>query len=135
MQPLKRVLELNLEGRTREMEPPVGNCPFCRIAEGGTGARVLYRDDEVIAFQDINPQAPVHVLIIPKKHISGVNELTPGDAGLIGKVFLAAKKIVEEQNLDSGYRIVTNTGRGAGQSVYHLHFHLLAGRRFGWPPG
>ena len=111
------------------------NCPFCRIAAGEAPARIVHRDDDVIAFHDTNPQAPVHLLLIPRKHISGVDALTQEDGEIVAKIFLTARKIVKEQNLEPGFRIVTNTGRGAGQSVFHLHFHLLAGRPFGWPPG
>jgi len=111
------------------------NCIFCKIAEGKIPARIVYRDAEVIAFHDVKPKAPIHILLIPRKHISSIEELAPEDICLIGKVYLTAKKIIQELNLESGYRIVINSGRDAGQSVLHLHFHLLAGRQFSWPPG
>jgi histidine triad (HIT) family protein len=111
------------------------SCVFCKILRGEAPADIVHQDEDLIAFHDRNPQAPVHILIIPRKHITGVGGLEPGDAGLVGKIFLTARKIAEEQALDAGYRVVTNNGSSAGQSVYHLHFHLLAGRLFGWPPG
>jgi histidine triad (HIT) family protein len=117
------------------MDTSASSCIFCRIAEKETRAGILYDDSDIVAFEDKNPQAPTHVLLIPKKHITSVNELTERDAGIVGKIFLTARKIAQDRKLERGYRIVTNTGALAGQSVFHLHFHLLGGRRFGWPPG
>lgn len=110
-------------------------CPFCRIAEGEAPARIVYRDEDVTAFHDRNPQAPAHVLIIPNKHLESVRSLEEDDAELIGKLFVAARQIAEEEGLVEGYRLVVNTGSQAGQSVFHLHVHLLGGRGLRWPPG
>lgn len=98
---------------------------------------LVYEDDYVAAFNDLNPQAPVHVLIVPKKHIARISDVKDDeDAGLMGKILLAANKIAAERGIvEEGYRIVANCNEGAGQSVWHVHFHLLGGRKFGWPPG
>ncbi|HUT85287.1 MAG TPA: histidine triad nucleotide-binding protein [Elusimicrobiales bacterium] len=109
-------------------------CIFCDIASGKINAKTAYEDDDVLAFHDLNPQAPTHILVIPKKHIPSFSETKPQDAELLGKIQLAIVKIAKEQNL-TDYRIVANNGRLAGQSVGHLHFHLLGGRRMMWPPG
>jgi len=111
------------------------SCVFCQIVEGKAPARIVYKDSEVVAFEDINPQAPVHILLVPKKHIQSVRELSSEDADIIGKIYLVAKSIAEDKNIKEGFRIVVNSGDKAGQSIYHLHFHLLGGRRFRWPPG
>ncbi|MFW6137900.1 MAG: histidine triad nucleotide-binding protein [Spirochaetota bacterium] len=111
------------------------NCLFCRIASKNAQASIVYEDDQIVAFEDINPQAPVHILLLPRKHISGVMGLDREDAGLIGKIYLAAKDLAEDRNIGKGFRVVVNNGRGAGQSVDHIHFHLLGGRLFSWPPG
>jgi histidine triad (HIT) family protein len=96
----------------------------------------VYEDEEVLAFKDINPQAPVHVLVIPKTHIATLNDITPGQAALVGKLYLDARRIARECGVaDSGYRTLINCNRDAGQSVWHLHLHLLGGRMLGWPPG
>lgn len=109
---------------------------FVRIIRREIPADIVYEDDDVLAFRDINPQAPTHVLIIPKKHVRTVNDLKKDQAELVGMLFLAAKKIAAEEGVDeSGYRLVMNCGEGAGQSVFHIHLHLLAGRPFSWPPG
>lgn len=114
------------------MEP----CIFCRIGAREIPAEVVYEDDHVMAFKDINPQAPVHVLIIPKKHIPTLLELSEDDAALLGKVYLAAQEIARKAGIaDDGFRVVANCGRAAGQTVFHVHFHLLGGRPMGWPPG
>lgn len=112
------------------------NCIFCKIAAGEIGA-LVYEDEYVAAFDDLNAQAPVHVLIIPKKHIARISDVTEdSDARLMGKVLVAANKIAAQRNIaDDGYRIVVNCNEGAGQSVWHVHFHLLGGRKLGWPPG
>ena len=111
-------------------------CLFCRIVKKEIDGKILYEDDDILAFKDINPQSPVHVLIIPKKHISGVTELGEEDKELVGKIFLAAKQIAGKQSVyQCGFRIVVNSGPDAGQAVEHLHFHLLGGRKLNWPPG
>lgn len=110
------------------------DCLFCGIAGGEGSADVVHEDEDVVAFRDINPQAPTHILVIPRKHISTVDDLQPEDAELVGKLFLAAKEVAAGLGLD-GYRLVMNTGAPAGQSVFHIHLHLLGGRSLGWPPG
>ena len=112
------------------------DCLFCRIVDGDIPADIIYQSDSAIAFRDINPQAPTHVLIIPRRHISTINDLDAGDEELVGSLYLAAKEIAREEGLsDDGYRVVMNCGEGAGQSVFHLHLHLLGGRTLTWPPG
>jgi len=114
----------------------VSGCIFCDIVEGKIPARIAHRDDEVVAFHDLSPQAPTHILVVPTRHLASVDAAAPGDAALLGKVLLVCKQLAAKEGIDaSGYRIVTNHGRGAGQSVFHLHFHLLGGRGMGWPPG
>lgn len=112
------------------------DCIFCKIAAGEIPSEVVYQDESMMIFKDINPQAPVHLIIIPKKHIASVDDLTNDDAILIGKIFLQMKEIVKEYSrLDRGYRIICNTGKESGQTVFHIHFHLIGGRHMGWPPG
>ncbi len=112
------------------------DCLFCKIVEGEIPADIIYESDTAIAFRDINPQAPTHVLIIPRKHISTINDITAADQELIGTLFMAAKEIAAQEGIaDSGYRVVMNCNEGAGQSVFHIHLHLLGGRGLGWPPG
>lgn len=112
------------------------SCIFCRIAAGSIPARLAYEDDQVIAFHDIDAQAPVHVLVIPREHIASVNDLTDAHRELVGSLYLAAKKIAKDLGVaESGYRLVLNCGAGAGQSVDHIHLHVLGGRKFKWPPG
>lgn len=111
------------------------DCLFCRILRGEIPAKKVYEDAETFVFEDINPQAPTHVLIIPKKHIVDVKEAKPADAEIIGKLHLVAAKIARDRKIENGYRTVFNVGPGAGQSVFHLHLHLLGGRALGWPPG
>jgi len=109
---------------------------FNKIIKREIPADIVYEDDEVLAFKDINPQAPVHVLIIPKRNIPTIDDLTPADAPLVGKLFLAAQKIAREQGVaEAGYRTVMNCNAEGGQVVFHLHLHLLGGRTMGWPPG
>jgi histidine triad (HIT) family protein len=110
-------------------------CIFCRIVRREGPARVVREDDQVLAFRDANPQAPTHVLIIPKAHIASVDEAGPEHRELLGRLVLMAQSIARDENIVSGYRLVLNNGRGAGQSVYHIHLHLLGGRGFRWPPG
>ncbi len=112
------------------------DCLFCKIISGEIQGDVVYQDDDVYAFRDINPQAPTHILIVPKRHIPSMNEAASGDAELLGKLLLAAARIAKDEGVsEDGYRLVINTNRGAGQSVFHIHVHLLGGRQMGWPPG
>src|SRR5262245_6701148 len=112
------------------------SCLFCRIVEGEIPAKIVHRDDRIVAFQDIHPQAPVHALLIPVKHVESLAEAAEADRDLLGDMMLTAARLAREQGVDgSGWRLVTNRGESAGQSVFHLHFHLLGGRRFTWPPG
>jgi histidine triad (HIT) family protein len=111
-------------------------CLFCRIVEKKLPARIVFEDDRTLAFEDIKPQAPTHLLIIPKKHIVSLNDLMENERETIGHLFWVAQTLAREKGIDSsGYRTVINTGRNAGQSVFHLHLHLLGGRNMGWPPG
>ena len=111
-------------------------CLFCRIAAGEIPAKKVYEDDTVFAFHDINPQAPAHVLIIPKKHIASIDALTDSDAQLVGTVVVRAADIARTLKLPAdGYRLVVNMGEAAGQTVFHIHFHILGGRNLSWPPG
>jgi histidine triad (HIT) family protein len=111
------------------------NCLFCKIGAKQIPAKVVYEDDDVFAFEDINPQAPTHILICPRKHFAALHDAEPGDQALLGKLQLLAAKLATEFRLLPGYRTVINNGSGAGQSVFHLHLHLLGGRNFRWPPG
>ncbi len=111
------------------------DCIFCKIASGEIPSKKVYEDDRVCAFYDLDPQAPVHVLIIPKKHISSIMELDEENADVVSHVFLVAKRLAGELGLEKGFRIVSNCGEDGGQSVLHLHFHLLGGRSMKWPPG
>ena len=114
----------------------MNDCIFCKIAAGEIPADIVYDDGEVLAFRDINPEAPVHLLLIPRRHIATLNDLNETDAALIGRLYLAGKQIVAELGVaESGYRTVINCNRDAGQLVFHVHMHLLAGRELGWPPG
>ena len=105
------------------------NCLFCKIINGEIPTNKVYEDDEILAFKDINPKAPVHILVIPKKHISSAKEIKEDDEALIGKIFTVINKIAKEFNLENGYRIVNNCGEDGGQEVMHLHFHLLGGKK------
>jgi histidine triad (HIT) family protein len=111
------------------------DCLFCKMIAGQIPTKKAYEDDKAFAFHDINPQAPTHILIVPKKHIAGLNEATLEDAELIGYCQLVAAKLARERDIENGYRTVYNVGPGAGQSVFHLHLHLLGGRKLSWPPG
>jgi histidine triad (HIT) family protein len=111
------------------------DCLFCKIAAGTIPAQRLYEDEQVLAFPDINPQAPVHVLLIPKQHLTSHAHATPEDTAMLGNLLAAAGQVAQSQNLDNGYRLVVNTGPDGGQTVSHLHVHLLGGRHLGWPPG
>jgi histidine triad (HIT) family protein len=112
------------------------DCIFCRIAAGQIPADVVRDDADTVAFRDLDPKAPVHVLVIPRRHIASVNDLEAPDAGLMGALFVAAREVaVAEGTAERGYRLVMNTGTAAGQSVPHVHLHVLGGREFAWPPG
>lgn len=112
------------------------DCLFCKIAAGEMETEFVYQDEKVVAFKDLNPQAPVHLLIVPKKHISDLNNLQSEDNELIGHIYQVAGKMAAKYEIaDSGYRLVSNCGDDGGQTVYHIHFHLLGGRQLQWPPG
>ena len=114
----------------------MSECLFCGIVEDKIPANRVYQDESVVAFKDITPRAPVHLLIIPRKHIVSVSDIADADRVLIGQVFQVAARLAREHGIaDSGYRVVVNSGPDAGQSVFHLHYHLLGGRSMGWPPG
>ena len=110
-------------------------CVFCRIVRGEAPAHIVYQDEEVTAFHDAHPRAPVHILIVPNRHIAGAAQVEPEDAALLGKLFVVARQVAEQAGTLSAYRLVVNNGHLAGQSVFHLHLHLLGGRSLGWPPG
>lgn len=111
------------------------DCLFCRIVSKKIPARVEFENDSIVAIQDINPQAPVHLLLIPKKHIAEIAHMTEHDRALIGDLIFRAKELARERKWEEGYRLVFNNGSKAGQSVFHVHLHLLAGRTMKWPPG
>lgn len=110
-------------------------CVFCQIIAGQKPATIVYQTETVLAFRDIAPQAPTHILIVPKKHIVNITDLRTEDAPLMGDLMLAAQAVAQQEGVNDGFRLVINSGRPAGQSVFHLHVHLLAGRRMAWPPG
>ena len=111
-------------------------CLFCRIIAKEIPAKIVHEDDEVIAFEDINPKAPTHILVIPRKHVATLDDLETGDVDLVGAIVKRATEIARSRHLDKdGYRVVANCGEAAGQTVFHIHFHLLGGRSFTWPPG
>jgi histidine triad (HIT) family protein len=112
------------------------DCIFCKIFAGEIPSEVVYKDDDILIFKDIDPKAPVHFLAIPGKHIESLNEFTESDTELLGKLFLKMRDIAADlPELKNGYRIVQNNGKEAGQTVFHMHFHLFGGRRMMWPPG
>jgi histidine triad (HIT) family protein len=111
----------------------LSDCLFCKIANGEIPAKLVYEDDHAVAFSDINPQAPTHVLVIPRRHITGFAALTPADGETLGYVAAAVNQVAKE--LTGGYRVVVNNGDDAGQTVHHIHFHVLGGRKMTWPPG
>ena len=114
----------------------MSDCLFCSIAAGEIPATLVHEDDDVIAFRDINPQAPVHVLVVPREHIVSVAELTPAHDPLWARLLRVAQRIADAEGVDEkGFRLVANTGHDGGQTVHHLHLHLLAGRQMTWPPG
>lgn len=112
------------------------DCLFCKMLAGDIPADIVYQDDDCLAFRDINPQAPTHILVIPRKHIARIDEAAEEDAELLGRCVAAAGRIAKDEGLsDGGFRVVANAGEGAGQTVFHIHFHILGGRSFSWPPG
>lgn len=111
------------------------DCLFCKISRGEIPAKMIYQDRDLFAFEDIGPQAPTHILICPRKHVASLDDASPEDAELLGRALLVGKQLAADRKVDGGYRLVLNTGREAGQSVFHMHFHLLGGREFRWPPG
>lgn len=113
----------------------MNDCLFCKIVAGDIPSAKVYEDDKVLAFKDIEPQAPFHVLIIPKEHIASAGEITGENSGIVAYIFEIAAKLAKDHGLTGGFRLVTNCGADAQQSVQHLHFHMLAGRLLGWPPG
>lgn len=114
----------------------MADCLFCKIVQKTIPAKIVYEDERTLAFDDINPQAPIHSLIIPKKHVVAVQDCKDQDSELLAQLLIACTKVAKLKGLsDSGYRIVTNTGRDAGQTVFHLHLHVLGGRHMSWPPG
>ena len=114
----------------------MSDCIFCKLINGDIPADIIYQDEDVLAFRDLSPQAPVHFLVIPKKHISTLNDLQNDDASLIGKLYLAAKIVAKEEGVaESGYRCVMNCNEDGGQTVYHIHLHVLGQRHLSWPPG
>lgn len=112
----------------------MSDCLFCKIASGQIPARVVFQDDRVMAFEDINPQAPVHIIIMPKRHISTVMDIADSDIDIMGYTYIVASKIAADLSIN-GFRLVINCGKDAGQEILHIHIHMLGGREFGWPPG
>ena len=113
----------------------MGDCIFCKIGRGEISAKIVYEDADLFAFEDIQPQAPTHILICPRRHIESLADAAPNDAALLGRTLLVASELARGRKINSGYRTVINNGAGAGQTVFHLHVHLLGGRDFRWPPG
>ena len=112
------------------------DCLFCKIAAGEIAAELVFKNDSVVAFRDINPQAPTHILVIPRKHIATINDIAPDDCSLVGELYLVAAELARKEGFaDEGYRVVMNCNEGAGQTVFHIHLHLLGGRPLSWPPG
>jgi histidine triad (HIT) family protein len=111
------------------------NCLFCKIVARQIPSNIVYEDENVLAFSDIDPQAPQHMLFIPKRHIASMTDLTLEDGTILAQIYVAAKIVAQDHHLEGGYRFLTNVGPDAGQSVFHLHFHLLGGRPLKWPPG
>ncbi len=110
-------------------------CIFCKIAKKEIPSKIVFEDGEIVAFQDVNPQAPVHLLVIPRLHLAGVDQVEGGHYALVGKMIGIAKQLAAERKLAKGYRLVLNNGPEAGQSVFHIHLHVLGGRPMSWPPG
>jgi histidine triad (HIT) family protein len=124
-----------LERGPPENELAMNDCLFCRILRGEIPSKKVHEDEQTCAFEDIHPQGPTHVLVVPKKHIRGLKEAGPEDAEIIGRCHLVAAQIARQRGIENGYRTVVNVGPGAGQSVFHLHVHLIGGRPLHWPPG
>ena len=114
----------------------MNDCIFCKIAKKEIPAKIVYEDDNILAFDDIRPQAPVHVLVIPKAHWASLNDVPDAEQGILGDILIKAREIAQVKGVrESGYRIVLNTAPDSGQDVFHIHFHILGGRRMTWPPG
>lgn len=114
----------------------MSDCLFCKIVSGEIKGNIVFQDEHLVAFRDINPQAPMHVLIVPRRHISSLNALAPGDDAVVGEMIRRAAALAKEHgHADGGYRTVFNCNADAGQTVFHVHLHVLGGRRFTWPPG
>jgi len=111
------------------------DCLFCKIVKKEIPAKIVFENDSLIAFEDISPQAPTHILIIPKEHFASLIEIPEDKKGILAELLLAARQIAQKKGLTTGYRIVLNTGEESGQAVFHIHFHLLGGRQMAWPPG
>jgi histidine triad (HIT) family protein len=118
-----------------DREEIVADCLFCKIVSKELDSEVVFESDTIVAFKDINPAAPVHLLVVPREHITSAHELGTRQGELLGEMFEAIATLARENDIDGGHRIVTNVGTDAGQSVHHIHFHLLGGRRLNWPPG
>lgn len=112
------------------------DCLFCKIVDGDIPADMVFESDNAVAFRDVNPQAPTHILVIPRQHIATINDLEPGNESLVGELYMAARQIAADEGIaEAGYRTVMNCNKGAGQSVFHIHLHVLGGRALSWPPG
>ena len=111
------------------------DCIFCKIARGDIPTKKVHEDADVLAFHDVNPQAPTHVLVIPRRHVASLDDAGAAEAALLGRLLGACRRVAELEGVAGAYRVVNNCGAAAGQSVFHLHFHVLGGRAFGWPPG
>jgi histidine triad (HIT) family protein len=114
----------------------MSDCLFCKIVAGSIPAKLVYQDDRAVAFRDINPQAPTHILVVPRQHIASLNDIDDSHAPIVGHLHVVAQKLAHAENVaTAGYRVLFNTGAHAGQTVHHIHLHLLGGRTLGWPPG
>ncbi len=114
----------------------MSDCIFCKIAGKQIPSKIVHEDDQAVAFDDVNPQAPTHVLVIPRRHVASIAELNEADTGLLGHLMLTGSKVAKQKGIaEDGYRLVVNTGRNGGQTVFHLHLHVLGGRPMHWPPG
>lgn len=113
----------------------MSDCLFCKVVAGEVPAQIVHEDDDVVAFKDINPQAPVHLLVVPRRHVASLNDAKDEDAALLGRLLLTAQALARKMDVAQGYRVVNNCGRPAGQSVFHVHLHVLGGRAMSWPPG
>ncbi len=111
------------------------DCIFCKIVNGEISSKKVFEDDDVLAFYDLDPQAPLHILLIPKKHVGSAGDINTSNSKIVAHIFEVIAKLAKDLNVENGFRVVTNCGESAGQSVQHLHFHLLSGRDFTWPPG